>query len=99
VGQVTILGGSLPAVDELISSAKVILWSGLADVRGVISAQNANGQRDNLSDDITHPDITANDPYTKAAINAPSFLDLTDNSVVKLSDVATTPTRSRISLR
>src|ERR1700751_3323487 len=91
VGQVTILGGSLPAVRIDLNQQQVNHYGlGLQDVAGVISAQNANRPKGQISDENTIADITANDQISKARDYAPLVVGSKDNSVVRLSDVATT---------
>src|ERR1700751_3581622 len=91
VGQVTILGGSLPAVRVDLNPQQVSHYGfGLQDVAGVISAQNANRPKGQISDEDTIADITANDQISKARDYAPLVIGSKDNSVVRLSDVATT---------
>jgi multidrug efflux pump len=90
VGQVTILGGSLPAVRIDLNPQQVSHYGlGLQDVAGVISAQNANRPKGQISDENTIADITANDQISKARDYAPLIVGSKDNSVVRLSDVAT----------
>jgi multidrug efflux pump len=90
VGQVTILGGSLPAVRIDLNPQQVNHYGlGLQDVADVISAQNANRPKGQISDENTIADITANDQISKARDYAPLIVGSKDNSVIRLSDVAT----------
>jgi multidrug efflux pump len=90
VGQVTILGGSLPAVRIDLNPQQVSHYGlGLQDVAGVISSQNANRPKGQISDENTIADITANDQISKARDYAPLIVGSKDNSVIRLSDVAT----------
>jgi multidrug efflux pump len=90
VGQVTILGGSLPAVRIDLNPQQVNHYGlGLQDVAGVISAQNANRPKGQISDEDTIADIKANDQISKARDYAPLVVGSNNNSVVRLSDVAT----------
>ncbi len=90
VGQVTILGGSLPAVRIDLNPQQVNHYGlGLQDVAGVISAQNANRPKGQISDENTTADITANDQISKARDYAPLIVGSKDDSVIRLSDVAT----------
>jgi multidrug efflux pump len=90
VGQVTILGGSLPAVRIDLNPQQVSHYGlGLQDVAGVISAQNTNRPKGQISDENTIADITANDQISKARDYAPLVVGSKDNSVIRLSDVAT----------
>jgi multidrug efflux pump len=90
VGQVTILGGSLPAVRIDLNPQQVSHYGlGLQDVAGVISAQNANRPKGQISDENAIADITANDQISKARDYASLVVGSNDNSVIRLSDVAT----------
>jgi len=90
VGQVTILGGSLPAVRIDLNPQQVSQYGlGLQDVAGVIGAQNANRPKGQISDETTIADITANDQISKARDYAPLIVGSKNNSVIRLSDVAT----------
>jgi multidrug efflux pump len=89
VGQVTILGGSLPAVRVELNPQQLSHYGlGLQDVASVISAQNANRPKGQVSDENTIADITANDQISKARDYAPLVIVSKDNSVVRLSDIA-----------
>jgi len=90
VGQVTILGGSLPAVRVDLNPQQLSHYGlGLQDVAGVISAQNANRPKGQISDEGTIADITANDQISKARDYAPLVIGSKNNSVVRLRDIAT----------
>jgi multidrug efflux pump len=90
VGQVTILGGSLPAVRIDLNPQQVSHYGlGLQDVAGVISAQNANRPKGQISDEDTIADITANDQISKARDYVPLIVGSKNNSVIRLSEVAT----------
>jgi multidrug efflux pump len=90
VGQVTILGGSLPAVRVDLNPQQLSHYGlGLQDVASVISAQNANRPKGQIPDENTIADITANDQISKARDYAPLVVGSKDNSVVRLSDIAT----------
>ena len=89
VGQVTILGGSLPAVRVDLNPQQLSHYGlGLQDVASVISMQNANRPKGQISDENTIADITANDQISKARDYAPLVIGSKDHSVVRLSDVA-----------
>jgi len=90
VGQVTILGGSLPAVRIDLNPQQLSHYGlGVQDVAGVISAQNANRPKGQISDENSIADITANDQISKARDYAPLVVGSKDNSVVRLGEVAT----------
>src|ERR1700730_3615714 len=90
VGQVTILGGSLPAVRIDLNPQQVSHYGlGLQDVASVISAKNANRPKGQISDLNTIANITANDQISKARDYAPLVVGSKDHSVVRLRDIAT----------
>jgi multidrug efflux pump len=90
VGQVTILGGSLPAVRIDLNPQQLSHYGlGLQDVASVISVQNANRPKGQIFEDDTIADITANDQISKARDYAPLVVGSKDNSVVRLRDIAT----------
>ena len=90
VGQVSILGGSLPAVRIEMNPQQLSHYGlGFQDVAAVISAQNANRPKGQISDENTIADITANDQISKARDYAPLVVGSAHNSIVRLSDVAT----------
>jgi multidrug efflux pump len=89
VGQVTILGGSLPAVRVELNPQQLSHYGlGLQDVASVISAQNANRPKGQISNENTIADITGNDQISKARDYAPLVIGSKDNSVVRLRDIA-----------
>src|SRR5258708_39284644 len=89
VGKVPILGGSLPAVRVELNPQQLSHYGlGLQDVASVISMQNANRPKGQISDENTIADITANDQISKARNYAPLVIGSKDHSVVRLGDVA-----------
>ena len=90
VGQVSILGGSLPAVRVELNPQQLSHYRlGLQDVAGLINAQNANRPKGQISDENTIADITANDQISKARDYAPLVVAAKDGGVVRLRDIAT----------
>jgi len=90
VGQVSILGGSLPAVRVELNPQQLSHYGlGLQDVAGLINAQNANRPKGQISDENTIADITANDQISKARDYAPLVVAAKDGGVVRLRDIAT----------
>jgi multidrug efflux pump len=90
VGQVSILGGSSPAVRIELNPQQVSHYGlGLQDVASLISAQNANRPKGQISDGETIADITANDQISRARDYAPLVVASKDESVVRLRDIAT----------
>jgi multidrug efflux pump len=89
VGQVTILGGSLPAVRIDLNPQQISHYGlGLQDVASVIGAQNANRPKGQISNETTIADITANDQISRARDYEPLVVGTKDDSVVRLRDVA-----------
>jgi len=89
VGQVSILGGSLPAVRVELNPQQVSHYGlGIQDIASVISKQNANRPKGQISDGDTISDVTANDQIRKASDYAPLVVGSKDGAVVRLTDVA-----------
>ncbi|WP_334269974.1 efflux RND transporter permease subunit [Edaphobacter sp. HDX4] len=90
VGQVSILGGSLPAVRIELNPQQVSHYGlGMQNIASVISSQNANRPKGQISDGDTVADVTANDQIRKARDYAPLVVGSRDGAVVRLQDVAT----------
>jgi multidrug efflux pump len=89
VGQVQVVGGSLPAVRVDINPQQLASYGiGPQDVAKVLSGQNSNRPKGQMSDEFTTADITANDQISKAKDYAPLVLKASDGRVVQLSNVA-----------
>jgi multidrug efflux pump len=90
VGQVQVAGSSLPAVRVDANPQQLNNYGlGLQDVARVISEQNTNRPKGQISDDATTADITANDQISKAADYAPLVIGSNGKGgVVRLRDVA-----------
>ena len=90
VGQVQVVGSSLPAVRIDANPQQLNSYGlGLQDVARVISEQNSNRPKGQISDDVTTADITANDQISKAADYAPArHRHQRQGGVVRLRDVA-----------
>jgi multidrug efflux pump len=89
VGQVTVGGGSLPAVRvELNPTALNSNGLSLEDVRTMLGIQNANRPKGQLADQKTTADITTNDQLFKAESYKPLIVTYHDGAAVKLSDIA-----------
>ena len=90
VGQVNIGGGALPGVRVEINPTQLNNTGlSLEDVRTVLSQQNANTPKGQLSDQRTTADILANDQLFKAKEYAPLIVAYRNGAPVRLSDVAT----------
>jgi multidrug efflux pump len=90
VGQVQVVGSSLPAVRIDANPQQLNSYGlGLQDLARVISQQNSNRPKGQISDDFTTADITANDQISKAADYAPLIVGNNGHGgVVRMRDVA-----------
>jgi multidrug efflux pump len=90
VGQVDIVGSSLPSVRvELNPTALNQAGIGTTDVRNAIVATNVNRPKGSLEDDEHQWQIAANDQATKAVDYMPLVVTYRKGAAVRLSDVAT----------
>jgi multidrug efflux pump len=90
VGQVDIVGSSLPAVRvELNPTALNRAGIGTTEVRSAIVATNANRPKGSIEDDQHHWQIAANDQAMRAADYMPLVVAYRKGAAVRLSDVAT----------
>ncbi len=90
VGQVNVGGGALPAVRVDVDPARLNSFGlGLEDVRLMLSRQNANLPKGQLSDGETTADIAANDQLLKASDYRPLIVAFRQGAAVRLEDVAT----------
>src|ERR1700728_92932 len=91
VGQVQVVGSSLPAVRIELNPQQLNSYGfGPPDVARVLSRQNSKRPKGQLSDDSVIADITANDQISKAKDYAPIVIgtDSSNGSIVRLRDVA-----------
>ncbi len=90
VGQVTVGGGSLPAVRvDLNPTALNNYGIGLGDVRRVLSTTNVNRPKGQLTNETRTWEIKTNDQLHKAEEYGPLIIAYRDGRAVRLSDVAT----------
>jgi len=90
VGQVVVGGSSLPAVRVDVNPTQLNSFGlGLEDVRNVLSQQNANLAKGQISDERTTADLATNDQLLKADYYKPLIIGYTNGAAIKLSDVAT----------
>src|SRR5258708_19209549 len=90
VGQVNIGGGALPGVRVEINPTQLNNTGlSLEDVRTLLSQQNANMPKGQLSDERTTADILANDQLLKAKEYAPLIVAYHNGAPVRVSDIAT----------
>nr|HEV7952581.1 efflux RND transporter permease subunit [Candidatus Acidoferrales bacterium] len=89
VGQVNVGGSSLPAVRVDINPTRLNGYGlGLQDVDTVLTGQNANVPKGQLSIGNTTADITTNDQLLKAAFYKPLIIGFHNGAAITLSDVA-----------
>ncbi len=89
VGQVSVGGSSLPAVRVEINPTQLNNYGlGLQDVASMLSKQNANSPKGQISDDTGTADITTNDQLLKAEYYKPLVVGYHNGAAVKLSDFA-----------
>jgi multidrug efflux pump len=89
VGQVNVGGGALPAVRVEINPTQLNNTGlTLEDVRTMLSQQNANIPKGQLSDGNTTADILANDQLLKAKDYEPLIVAYRNGAPVRLGDIA-----------
>ncbi|RRA49044.1 efflux RND transporter permease subunit [Acidipila sp. EB88] len=91
VGQVQVVGGSLPAVRVDLYPQQLNSYGlGTTDVANVLSHQNSNRPKGQISDEFQTADINANDQISKAKDYAPLVIatNASTGAVIHLSDVA-----------
>jgi len=89
VGQVSVGGSSLPGVRVDVNPTQLNSYGlGLQDVASMLSRQNANSPKGQITDATTIADITTNDQLLKAVDYMPLVVGYHNGAAVKLSDVA-----------
>ena len=89
VGQVTVGGSSLPSVRVELNPVQLNGYGlGVQDVQKMLSAQNANLPKGQISDGQTTADITTNDQLLLAEYYKPLIVGYHNGAAIKLSDVA-----------
>jgi multidrug efflux pump len=89
VGQVTVGGGALPSVRVDANPTQLASYGlTLANLQSVLSLQNSNLAKGQISDDIVTADILANDQISKAVDYKPLVVGFHNGAAVHLSDVA-----------
>jgi multidrug efflux pump len=89
VGQVSVGGSSLPAVRVEVNPTKLDGYGlGLQDVAAMLSKQNANEPKGQISNETGTADITTNDQLLKADYYKPLVVGYHNGAAVKLSDFA-----------
>jgi multidrug efflux pump len=89
VGQVSVGGSSLPAVRVELNPTQLNSYGlGLQDVNSMLSSQNANVAKGQITDGQTTADIVANDQLLKANYYKDLVVGYHKGAAVKLSDIA-----------
>ncbi|MGA2300606.1 MAG: multidrug efflux RND transporter permease subunit [Candidatus Acidiferrum sp.] len=89
VGQVNAGGGALPAVRVDANPAQLASYGlTLANLQSVLSLQNADLAKGQISDGIVTADILANDQISKADDYKPLVVGYNHGAAIRLSDVA-----------
>ncbi len=89
VGQVQVVGASLPAVRIDVNPDQLAaLGISMPQVATVIAGQNSNSAKGQLSNGSTTYDILANDQISKAADYKPLLVGYYNGGAVRLEDVA-----------
>jgi multidrug efflux pump len=89
VGQVNVGGGALPSVRVEVNPNQLANYGlTLANIRSVLSLQNSDMPRGQLTDGPVTADILANDQISHAVDYKPLVIGYNNGSAVHLSDVA-----------
>jgi multidrug efflux pump len=89
VGQVTVGGSSLPSVRVELNPVQLNGYGlGVQDVQKMLSVQNANLPKGQISNGETTADIITNDQLLKAEYYKPLIVGYHKGAAIKLSDVA-----------
>jgi len=89
VGQVIVGGGALPSVRVDADPARLASYGlTLANLQSVLSLQNSDLAKGQLSDGATTADILANDQIAHASDYGPLVVGYNNGAAVRLSDVA-----------
>jgi multidrug efflux pump len=89
VGQVSVGGSSLPGVRVEVNPTQLNSYGlGMQDIASMLSQQNANSPKGQITDDWTSADVTTNDQLLKAADYKSLVVGYHNGAAVKLSDIA-----------
>ncbi|MGA2236760.1 MAG: multidrug efflux RND transporter permease subunit [Terriglobales bacterium] len=89
VGQVSVGGSSLPGVRVDVNPTQLNSYGlGLQDVAAMLSRQNANSPKGQVTNSTITADIVTNDQLLKAVDYMPLVVGYHNGAAVKLSDVA-----------
>ncbi len=89
VGQVVVGGGALPSVRVEVNPTQLNSYGlTLSNVQSVLSTQNSQLARGQISNEIASSDIVVNGQISHAAEYAPLIIGYKNGAAVRLSDVA-----------
>ena len=89
VGQVNVGGGALPSVRVEVNPTQLNSYGlTLSNVQSVLSIQNSDFARGQISNGVTTADIITNGQMSHAAEYAPLIIGYKNGAAVRLSDVA-----------
>jgi multidrug efflux pump len=89
VGQVNVGGGALPSVRVDVNPSQLASYGlTMANVQSILSAQNSDLPKGQISDGQLTADILANDQISHAADYRPLIVGVHNGSAVRLSDIA-----------
>jgi multidrug efflux pump len=89
VGQVNVGGGALPSVRVDVNPAQLANYGlSMANVQSVLSLQNADLPKGQITNGTVMEDILANDQISHAADYKPLIIGYNNGAAVRLSDVA-----------
>ena len=89
VGQVNAGGGALPSVRVEVNPTKLAgLGLTMANIQSVLSLQNSDLARGQITDGVTTADIVANGQISHAADYKPIIIGYSHGAAVRLADVA-----------
>jgi len=89
VGQVSVGGGALPSVRVEVNPTKLASYGlAMSNIQSVLSLQNSDLAKGQLSDGNTTADIVANDQISHAEDYKPLIVGYNNGSAIHLSDVA-----------
>jgi len=89
VGQVVVGGGALPSVRVEVNPTQLNSYGlTLSNLQSVLSTQNSDLARGQISNDIASSDIIVNGQISHAAEYAPLIIGYKNGAAVRLSDVA-----------
>jgi multidrug efflux pump len=89
VGQVNAGGGALPSVRVEVNPTKLASYGlTMANLQSVLSVQNSDLAKGQLTDGYTTADIVANDQISHAADYKPLVVGYSNGAAIHLSDVA-----------